>query len=433
VLSADDSVLSMWSQPKKRAPFQLHANHKSDVLMRLQVESQLASRKVQSYMTSKSVLVQLPEQLMHAVSTGNHAKIEEWLDRGGEVDAAYEPPDQTVRSVTMLMVASSLGDAHLVALLLRHGADVNRQNGSGGTALMFATFVGHAAVVRQLCHAGADLSLRKSDGRTALRVARHMRHRECEYALYDEMARTLRFNQPRGSVPTPQYASEAAPVRVGTGSGLGVDTGSGLAAWHRFARIVRLHSICGSSSEKVAITTNAMVREVRVAHMASGSDVLNRWRHASRSRRRAAQSAPLPEPMLTAVKTNNAPAIAIWLDGSGYIDALWDAPDGSARGGTMLMVACSQGYMELVELLLARGANIDHQDANGVTALMCAVCYSHEAIVRLLLRIGASADLHDVNGCTAVEWALEASGGGTSACVRAFLEVQRPRTLAAWR
>lgn len=61
-----------------------------------------------------------------------------------------------------------------VKLLLRRGANVDRQTTEmGSTALHRAAVAGHAAVVRLLLDAGADVSIRDCDGLTALeRVAR---------------------------------------------------------------------------------------------------------------------------------------------------------------------------------------------------------------------------------------------------------------------
>jgi ankyrin repeat protein len=315
----------------------------------------------------------------------------------------------------MLMVASSIGDTDLVDFLLSRNADVDYQNGSGGTALMFATYIGNEAIVRQLCRAGADLSLVKSDGRTALQVARLEGHEACETALYDEIAHHARFNQPR-------HVEERTKSKAVLLQETSED------AWRRLARILRL-TILTKHKTLAKSAANGRLLEVQRATIVRGGDVLAKWN----KQLEATQRARLPERMLAAAKSNDTAAVAVWLDGCGNnIDALWDTPDASARRGTMLMVACSQGHEELTELLLERGANVDHQDSNGVTPLMCAVCYSRTSIARRLLRMGASTKLCDVNGSTAYEWALEASDGSTSGCVRAFLERQWPRTIMAW-
>lgn len=54
-------------------------------------------------------------------------------------------------------------------------------------------------------------------------------------------------------------------------------------------------------------------------------------------------------------------------------------------GQTALMLAVSHGRMDMVQALVAQGAEINAQDDEGSTALMCASEHGHADIVRLLL------------------------------------------------
>ncbi|XP_022124824.2 ankyrin repeat domain-containing protein 17 isoform X1 [Pieris rapae] len=56
---------------------------------------------------------------------------------------------------------------------------------------------------------------------------------------------------------------------------------------------------------------------------------------------------------------------------------------------TALTLACAGGHEELVELLLARGADIEHRDKKGFTPLILAATAGHEKIVEILLNHGA--------------------------------------------
>lgn len=53
---------------------------------------------------------------------------------------------------------------------------------------------------------------------------------------------------------------------------------------------------------------------------------------------------------------------------------------------TALTLACAGGHEELVELLLARGANIEHRDKKGFTPLILAATAGHTKVVEILIR-----------------------------------------------
>ena len=73
----------------------------------------------------------------------------------------------------------------------------------------------------------------------------------------------------------------------------------------------------------------------------------------------------LPDTIVQAAQDGDVAAVQAWLDGKGNIDARE-----STSQGTLLMYASVFGQVQLVELLLGRGAGIDLQDKNGCTALM---------------------------------------------------------------
>ncbi|KAI7970196.1 hypothetical protein EIK77_008423 [Talaromyces pinophilus] len=70
----------------------------------------------------------------------------------------------------------------------------------------------------------------------------------------------------------------------------------------------------------------------------------------------------------------------------------WRRSTESAKDLTDLMVASLFGHHRVVDLLLERGANIDHEDGNGWTALAWATEAAHWDVVALLLRAGATVD-----------------------------------------
>ncbi|KAF0717090.1 Aste57867_2499 [Aphanomyces stellatus] len=92
------------------------------------------------------------------------------------------------------------------------------------------------------------------------------------------------------------------------------------------------------------------------------------------------------------------------LDGvyfEGYID--WQDKD----GWTPLYIASWNGHMDVVKLLLTKGANVNHAEKDGWTPLYIASMYGRVAIVTLLLANGALVDKATHSGATALNIAAE--------------------------
>lgn len=76
-----------------------------------------------------------------------------------------------------------------------------------------------------------------------------------------------------------------------------------------------------------------------------------------------------------------------------------DAED--ERGNTLLLVACQNSNKRLVEMLLVRGAAINHQNAQGNTALHYAFAFDSEGkIGEYLIERGADDTIDNVEGMT---------------------------------
>lgn len=81
----------------------------------------------------------------------------------------------------------------------------------------------------------------------------------------------------------------------------------------------------------------------------------------------------------------------------------------SQHGQTALMLAVSHGRLDMVQLLLEAGADVNIRDEDGSTALMCAAEHGHMEIVKLLMHhpdINLAAT--DNDGLTALSVAMEA-------------------------
>ena len=71
-----------------------------------------------------------------------------------------------------------------------------------------------------------------------------------------------------------------------------------------------------------------------------------------------------------------------------------------------LLNAAEKGELSTVEKLLKEGVDIDYCTAGwGITALMIAVCNRHIDIIKILIKKGADVNHVDKDGCTALIFA----------------------------
>ncbi|CAH1783527.1 unnamed protein product [Owenia fusiformis] len=86
-------------------------------------------------------------------------------------------------------------------------------------------------------------------------------------------------------------------------------------------------------------------------------------------------------------------------------DVVIDVPD--KYGNCPLMNAASKGYIDVMDVLIARGADVNWKNDSGKTALMMA-CYTGKLeSVERLRQAGASYDITDKAGCAAIHSAID--------------------------
>lgn len=108
----------------------------------------------------------------HFAQIGNVAKLKQLLEK--DFERWTNSIDTQLSGLTPLHYASRNGHSECVKLLLekKYECEVNARTKSGNsTALMRASATGEAEIVEMLLKAGADASLRDDDGETALHKA----------------------------------------------------------------------------------------------------------------------------------------------------------------------------------------------------------------------------------------------------------------------
>ncbi|XP_061163396.1 ankyrin repeat and SAM domain-containing protein 6-like [Saccostrea echinata] len=345
-------------------------------------------------------------QLLGACEHGEAPVAQTLLDEGVDVDceddevgitplqtAAANGHDHIVRLLLMrgaalnktnnygwtpLMHASRNGHANVVATLLQQRqADINAITGLGASALTFAARGGHIQVVRQLVEAGIELS--SSGGAN-----------ECDFtpllaaALYGHDA-VLRFLLDRGcDVNFRTSTSGLTPLMV--------------AALNGHMKTAQILVERGADPN----VTNANNRTaLDIATMRMKREVAAYLDRKTTNKPERATEEKKPD-IIEAIKFGDIKRIQAILDQDlSQRDAC--SPE---EGATPLMFASMAGQLDIAQLLVDHGCDMDKQDTiSGWTALMQATYHGRRPVAMYLIEKGADVTIQAKNGCTAFDMA----------------------------
>ena len=388
-----------------------------------------------------------------AAANGDARVVAALLEAGGD------PHATTPSGETALMTASRAGARGAVTLLLDHGADVSaREHGFGETALMWAAAENHPAVVTLLGSYGADLN-------APARVL------EFPNVKVDNATMVITA-LPRGGLTPLMYAArqgslEAARALVDLGANLNATDPDGMTAL--VIAIINAHYdvatllVQRGADPNVADVTG-MAAVYAAVDMHTLDPLVNRPPPAGHSSRgavdlvdvllghRANPNASLRSPLLA--RQHN----------------FGDATLGD--GATPLMRAARSGDVQMMSVLLARGADVNRRTSSGMTPLLYSasparrksardglaaaqLCLEHGAdvnaadgtgqtplhlavgtsddLVTYLASHGARLDAKDHFGRTPLDVAMGVAGGGRGAGGRGGASAVRERTAALLR
>ena len=99
------------------------------------------------------------------------------------------------------------------------------------------------------------------------------------------------------------------------------------------------------------------------------------------------------------------------------------------EGLTALSWACLKGHMHVVQSLLDRGSELDHEDKAGRTPLDLASFYGDADLVQFLINQGAQIEHIDVNGMRPLDRAIGCRNASVVAC---FLRKGAKLTPGTW-
>lgn len=314
----------------------------------------------------KDNLGQIP---LHAAAAGSHGDlVEALLLKGTDVNAADR--DQW----TPLHAAAQKGSLSVGQLLIANGAPVKAVDASGRTPLHVAAERGDVQWVKMLVANGADPGARDKSGRAPIHCA--------------------------------AWEAQWGPVQVLVGEGADVNAADAngytplhVAAEHGQARMVKLLLARGANAglrNAAGKTALAIARELKKLQAV---ELLE----------------PAEEGALTmALKSGDKETVKSLLEENKKLMEI------RVDGLTPLHLAARNGQTEIVEALLAHGADIGAMEKtlDGMMPIHEASAGGHKEVVDLLLKKGANVNQMDRSGKTPLDWALSKGRQDMAALLR---------------
>jgi ankyrin repeat protein len=123
------------------------------------------------------------DSMYDAVVKGDTIAMKDFINRGVDVNLIIK---QGFVEANLIITAVYNKNADVVKLLLRHGADVDLDDGLGATALMYAVSNANVELVKILLEAGADPALKDKTGNNAFSNAKVARNKEITKMLNEK-------------------------------------------------------------------------------------------------------------------------------------------------------------------------------------------------------------------------------------------------------
>lgn len=370
--------------------------------------------------------------LYEACLNGNAAMLEALLRAGADANASRGEGE------TALMTASRAGNAETVKVLLAHGADPKAQESwRHETALMWAAAENHAAVVRALIAAGADvnaksivwewpkLKLRSGDlgvalpdgGLSTLMYAARQGALEPARLLVEAGA-DMNYKEPQGytglliAILNGQY--ELAAMLIDKGAK--IDDGA--------LRLTVEVRDMDKSDKHPAPTDYGKVRSLDFMKILIDHGAAMDGEFKPRLPQRAIMEGGGPaigSPLYRAARSTDLAAMRLLLDGGA------NPKYTTQNHSTVLMAAAGQNFnketgtggeqkdaMEAIEMLIARGVDVNAANDLGQTALHFAAQKGSEKVIEFLAENGAKIDAKDKRGKMPLDIASGIGLGGNS-------------------
>jgi ankyrin repeat protein len=376
-----------------------------------------------------------------AAVNGNATVIERLLQAGSDPNAVG--PD----GETALMTVARGGHVAAARVLLGRGATVDaREAWHGQTALMWAAGQGHPAMLRELLEHGANVNARSGEetwerqttaeprekwlppgGLTALLFAAREGCLDCVSVLVGAGA-DVNATTPDGLSPVlialinGHYDVAGALVTAGTDPNLADYTGR-----TALYAAIDFNTMPNSNRPAPQVIENALsaldVARLLLEHGANANPQLQRLPpyRAKLDRGNDGMLGAGTTPFLRAAKAGDIAAMRLLLEHdadptlsptrSGINPLMAAAGLGTTEQDTTGRYKSQAQAIEAIELLLARGLDLNATTTDGRTALHGAALQGFDEVIKFLVTSGAALDVEDKDGFTPLDMALGRAGG----------------------
>lgn len=343
-------------------------------------------------------------QLLHACEHGDGLSVQAFLDEGVGVDSTDD------EETTPLQIAAANGHDHIVRLLLMKGAALDQPNNFGWTPLMHACRNGHTDVVITLLQRQADISVKTRYGILAVTLAARGGHMQVVRKLVEagidlnnsgngcmcEFTPLLVSAEHGHDAVLHFFLDRGCDVNYKTAStGL---TPLMLAAVNGHLKTAQILVDNGADANLTSMNNRTALDMATVMGKSEVASYLDR----KTTNKTFKESDDKKPDIVDATKKGDVKRIRAILDlDPSQIDAC--SPQ---DGATSLMFAAMTGQLEIAQLLVERGCDINKQDTiSGWTALMQATYHAKKSVAMYLLDRGADVRIQAKNGCTAFDMA----------------------------
>ena len=287
-----------------------------------------------------------------SVETGR-SQIVELLRKNGATAEFSDPPDNNFWTMV------GVGNLQAVKQHLAKGLDINAKNKDGVTALQIATLLGQYEIAELLVQKGADVNTKANDGTTALHSAAFLgRYKEAKLLLENRIDANIRNND------------GATAIDI-----LNLD-------WRTTQFVAQMLSL-QADKEKVEDGRNKIKKLLgqQVASLDNQSIV--------------------GQSLHEAVLVGNLEGVKRHIVVKSDLNQ--KDPNLQGQGASALHIASIFGQLEIVELLIQAGVDLNQADREGSTPVHAAAFFCHEKILLSLLNAGAAPNQPDNKGTTPLD------------------------------